>query len=517
MMLQMLLLLLLLASTAAAARAAERPAVVHIELAGSDATGDGSAGRPFRTLVGWNRVRHTASSIAFGPGVHSLVDAGGLALTSPGTAGAPVVVSGAGPGQTLLSGGVRVLFHQQQPVQTHGSHVSSSAAAQQRRWTATLPANTTYFRQLFVRSAHGGNFSRRLTARSEEMVYERSSATDPEHTIYYKSGQVLPSYHNQEDVLATLYHCWTATTHHIDAIGASNRSLTLRLRPHGNIPRCESHSGKRYYIENAREELDRPGEFYYDRHSRELTYLPLPHEQLGDAAGGGFEAWAPQLVTPVALKASNLILRDLSVVHAAADMSAFFDPLNDCDGQSASSLQTGAVAINCSATWREPSVERDSGGASNESKCSNVTLHNVEIAHAGGWGVITHEAVHNVALRRLKIHDLGAGGVNIKRPAAWNWTHQHEPPSRAGATAVTIEDSEIYNGGHIYKMGSGVLMQQCHCCAVSHNRIHHFLNTGISTGMGFADGRIGDVRLEYNEIYTLGQGVLNDMGQSGSH
>ena len=141
----------------------------------------------------------------------------------------------------------------------------------------------------------------------------------------------------------------------------------------------------------------------------------------------------------------------------------------------------------------------------------------MEIAHAGGWGVITHEAVHNITLRRLQIHDLGAGGVNIKRPAAWNWAHQHEPPSRAGATAVTVEDSETYNGGHIYKMGSGVLMQQCHRCAVSHNHVHHFLNTGISTGMGFADGRIGDVRLEYNEIHTLGQGVLNDMGQSGIH
>ena len=38
--------------------------------------------------------------------------------------------------------------------------------------------------------------------------------------------------------------------------------------------------GRRFLVEDAREELDEPGEFYYDRLSRELTYLPLPGEEL---------------------------------------------------------------------------------------------------------------------------------------------------------------------------------------------------------------------------------------------
>ena len=35
---------------------------------------------------------------------------------------------------------------------------------------------------------------------------------NPQFAIVYKDGQVKASYHNQEDVLATLYHCWTATS-----------------------------------------------------------------------------------------------------------------------------------------------------------------------------------------------------------------------------------------------------------------------------------------------------------------
>ena len=119
-------------------------------------------------------------------------------------------------------------------------------------------------------------------------------------------------------------------------------TLTLLKSPHLNIPRCEHASGKRYLIEDALEELDQPGEFYFDRQSHELTYLPLPHEQLS-----AFEAWAPQLITPVSVQASYVTLKDVSVVHAAADMDGFF--VGDCDGQSASNLHSGAIELNCSA------------------------------------------------------------------------------------------------------------------------------------------------------------------------
>ena len=56
------------------------------------------------------------------------------------------------------------------------------------------------------------------------------------------------------------------------------------------------------------------GEFYYDRQSRELIYLPFPDE---DLAEGQFEAWAPQLIAPVLIEAEHVTLDGLSVLHAA--------------------------------------------------------------------------------------------------------------------------------------------------------------------------------------------------------
>lgn len=101
------------------------------------------------------------------------------------------------------------------------------------------------------------------------------------------------------------------------------------------------------------------GEFYYDRQSRELIYLPFPDEKLSD---GLFEAWAPQLIAPILITAKHVKVEGLSVIHAAVDMDGFF--IGDCDGQSASNLHTGAIVLN-------------------GSSASQVTVKDVEVAHTG--------------------------------------------------------------------------------------------------------------------------------------
>ena len=178
-----------------------------------------------------------------------------------------------------------------------------------------------------------------------------------------------------------------------------------------DIPRCEHASGKRFYIENAREEL-KPGQFYYDRHSRLLTYLPTP----SDGALSAFEAWAPQLITPVTISASGVQLSQLSVMFGAVDMSGFFE--GDCDGQSATNLLTGAVQLACA---RGPPAQG----------CDSVLVSSVEIAHTGGFGLIMGRPerspptgnpptahIANAVLSRLRAH----GRVGIYAHATLNAT-----------------------------------------------------------------------------------------------
>ena len=176
-----------------------------------------------------------------------------------------------------------------------------------------------------------------------------------------------------------------------------------------------------------------------------------------------------------------MVVRDLSVVHEAADMDGFF--VGDCDGQSASNLHTGAIALNCTAeSLSSPSPSSSDAQAGGDSgdlqadaacadgQCCGVTVENVEVAHTGGFGVITQSPVSGLSLRRLHVHDIGAGGVNIG--SAHNVTEVIDHPD--SVLDVSLEDSEIHDGGHVYRMGPGVMLQSCHGCAVVHNHIHNF-------------------------------------------
>ena len=289
----------------------------------------------------------------------------------------------------------------------------------------------------------------------------------------------MPQYHNQQDVLATLYHCWTATTHRIRSITPENLTLTLYQAPHVDIPRCEHASGKRFYLEDAWEYLDTPGEFYVDRQANTVTYLPLPGE-----AAASLVAYAPQLITLLsATNTSQITASSLALVHGAADMSGFFE--GDCDAQSAANLLSAAVSLNHAAA---------------------ITLTNLSVAHTGSEGIWANVSAVDILLARLVVFDVGASAVRVGTAS----TAPLPNPTRN----VTLVDSYLSDGGHIYMMGPGILLVACEACTVAHNSIHDFFYTGVSTGYAFdnAPVDIQGTRLAFNLLYNLGRGRLSDMG-----
>ena len=173
----------------------QRRSASHISSTGDDARGDGSAARPWRTYARARRAG-PGRSLHFGPGVHSV--GAGLLL---GEADSGSVVSGAGAGVTVLTGGAPL------PAWT----VTRDAATGLQLWTAPLAAPNSsggaglLHTQLFIQEGGGGGgggegggdpfrFGRRLTARSPVMAYDHSSEVDPKHSIVFRPGQVQARY-----------------------------------------------------------------------------------------------------------------------------------------------------------------------------------------------------------------------------------------------------------------------------------------------------------------------------------
>ena len=69
-----------------------------------------------------------------------------------------------------------------------------------------------------------------------DVVQPRLCSGPEAHSIVYRAGQVQGTgYYNQDDVLVTLFHCWTATTHRIASIAPLNSTLTVASPPEPHV------------------------------------------------------------------------------------------------------------------------------------------------------------------------------------------------------------------------------------------------------------------------------------------
>lgn len=480
--------LILLASAAPAAD----PLHLHVSPAGNDSWSGRletpNAERTDGPLASLNGARDALRQVRTAAGGKPLaarvrVQGGTYPLRSPfllepadsGSAGSPVVYEAATGQRPVFSGGRKV----------------SGLIQRGELWEASIPnakAGGWYFRQLFV------NGQRRQRARSPNTGYHRVAALLPGP----KRGQAKPVLHDRfvfapgdlhpwpqlQDASVTLMHSWETSIHPLKSIDPATNTVEFSapLKEWWGLGYWETN--QRYFVENAAELLDAPGEWYLNRQTGILSYWPLPGEQVATA-----EIVAPALKELVRLAGDagnrNLVehvtLRGLTFHHADWDLA----PAGNSSTQAAVEVPAAILA----------------DGA------RHVAIEDCEVAHVGTYGIWFRRGCKDCRIQQNRVFDLGAGGVRVGEG-------QMAATDEAESSRILVDNNHIFSGGHVYAAGVGIWIAQSSHNTVSHNDIHDLLYSGISIGWnwGLEPNRTHHNRVEWNHIHDLVHETLSDAG-----
>ncbi|MFT3789644.1 MAG: PDZ domain-containing protein [Rudaea sp.] len=260
------------------------------------------------------------------------------------------------------------------------------------------------------------------------------------------------------------------------------------------------------YVENVFEELDAPGEWFYDAPRSMLYFLPPAGVDLNRSR---IEVSGPARIFDLQ-GAPNAPLHHLRIAglvlqHAGASFLRNTEPLLRSDWMIA---REGAVFLE---------------------RTEDVRIEDDEIRDSGGNAVFVSGYNRRVAIAGNHLHDLGGGGIDFvgSADAVRSPSFRYEesvafdqldlapgPKSDNYPADSAAEDNLIQRIGRIEKQVAGVDVDMARNIRIAHNSIYDVPRAGINIG----DGTWGGHVVEYNDVFdtvleTGDHGAFNSWGR----
>lgn len=301
---------------------------------------------------------------------------------------------------------------------------------------------------------------------------------------------------NLENATVNYFHYWVDEHSPIESYDRESGKLTMKYKSRflmSNRYHEEFTGNLEYYLENVPERFENPGEWYLDRKSGMLYYLP----KIGQTADN-ISVLAPTLG----------VLADISGTSEERVKNIRFKNIDFmCSTSEYESTKTTAGVPEDDGPFASDSQSVvNAHGAININFAQNCSFENCSFTNLGVHAVTINQGCDGIKIDNCKFFDIGAGGVKIfgtRDADAQNSTHHN-----------TVSNCEISHCGRRYAAGCGILVCNASCNEISDNTIHGINYSGVSVGWtwGYSDGDSHDNIIKKNHIYNIGDGRLSDMG-----
>ncbi|MBN2129124.1 MAG: right-handed parallel beta-helix repeat-containing protein [Sedimentisphaerales bacterium] len=415
-------------------------------------------------------------------------------------------------------------FAGEKPVLSGGILVTNWREAGNGLWTAAMDLPDC--RQLFV----GGWRAVRARGECPEGI-ERFGAME---FIDADAGHVFPQgtgnmarWRNHGDIELGYYNSWSHMICKVDAITADEqgRAAFHMQRPWFFLASMKEgvQAGSPAYIENARELLDEPGEWYFDRSAKILYYMPREGEDMTAA-----EVIVPRLET--------LLRIDGAVRNPVHDIR--FEGISFTEATWLGPNRSGHVDVQANFTCDDTNLFSRDGAlvnVQNEYRKSpaNVVLHGAErcsferctFSRLGGAGIDIEYGSRENVVNGCEFCDISGTAIQVGDVTS---DDHHPDDSLLVVKGNQITNNFIHDIGVEFQDSIGVFAGYTDGTVIAHNEICRLPYSGISVGWGWGEPDAGgggystpykyekgtpsaNNRIEYNHIHHVMQ-TRNDGG-----
>jgi parallel beta-helix repeat protein len=330
------------------------------------------------------------------------------------------------------------------------------------------------FRQLFI---NGERKTRARTPNNGFFRIQGASSQDKPMKLKFKLGDIKKEWAGRDiEVIAML--AWSDIRMQITSVDEASNTTTLSGEPSAS----NNEDNAQYYVENAPEFLDSPGEWYLDREKSVVSYWAREGEDLSKA-----EIFAPALEELIVIKGepedpvSDITFRDIEFSHTDWKL-----------GSKGYADTQAAVAIK---------------GEFRAEHAEDIRIENCIFSHLAGYAIDLGRGAKRFQIIGNELVDLGGGGVRIGEKAI-----PKNPADECHSHVVT--DNHLHQLGRVYPPAVGVFIMQSGTNRIAHNHIHDLYYTAVSVGWhwGYNETPCRANVIEFNHLHHIGQNLLSDMG-----
>jgi len=438
-------------------------------------------------------------------GIHIVLKGGEYPISEPifvrpedsGTDASPTVIEAAPGEQPILSGGLPVRGWRRTAQYIPG--LPRAAAGQ--LWEADIPttgAGTPAFRELWVNDRKA---VRARDVNNDDDMLRILSIDKKQQAIYIPATRRLPAHANHMEMI--IHQMWAIAILRIKSIEKMGDRYKLTFyQPESHIefehpwpaPVLDSahkqNGSSAYYLTNAIEFLDEPGEWFEDQQKGKLYYWPRKGEDLNTAA-----VRAPALTQLVVMQGTI----DRPVTHIQWRGIEFsYATWTRPAEQGHVPLQAGmylidAYKLKIPGTPDKKGLENQAwigrpAAALEISYADHLTFRQCRFTHLASTGLDLIRGTHNDSISRCEFHDIGGTGLQlgIYSDPGFETHLPYEPTDgREICHDEWISDNRVVDCANEDWGCVGISAGYVHDVHILHNEVSEVSYSGICVGWGW--------------------------------